>query len=71
MDARFVTEAIHKAGGAGRREGKNSAASLAAAPAKQRPAGLCPNVRYSGFAPLPAPDVDCSRVKVYVVPIQS
>ena len=70
MDSRLAAEAGHQGGAAGRRERKDSAAALAAAPSQQRPAGFGSHVGHSGFPAFPAPDVDHPRAKVNVVPIQ-
>ena len=58
MDPRLVAEAGHEGGCTGSRERENGAASLAAAPAKQRSPCFRPYVCDSRFAALPAPDVD-------------
>ena len=69
LDFRLAAESCHQGDPSGCRERENSAASMAAAPSKQRPAGFRTDVRHSGFAALSPSHVDCSRVKVDVLPI--
>ena len=69
MDSGLEAQAGHEGGAAGGSERKDCAASLAAAPAKQRSPCFGADVGHSRFAAFPAADVDCARMQVDIVPV--